>query len=280
MTPTFDAARARRYLLGDTSDQEASVIEHEYFERDDAIDSIAAVEDDLIEDYLADQLSVDERERFESVYLASVRHRTRVEAIRRLAELGKQTAAATPSAKGGGVSVRVRRHRVWLALAASLILIAAVNVWLLRSGRQSLPQVAINNDPQPAAGEQQPAASAPARTPVVFALTLSPVAVRSSSETESAVVPQGTDVVAIDLEGDADNRSLIARRASVKTVAGREIWRGPITTGVNLPAGIVARIEVPAEQLPAEDYLVTLYGTDRTSAEQEWAQYYLRVRNR
>ncbi len=279
MTPTFDAARARRYLLGDTSDHEASVIEHEYFERDDAIDSIAAVEDDLIEDYLADQLSGDERERFERVYLSSIRHRTRVEAIRRLGELGKQTPAATPSVKSDVFSVRLRRHRVWLALAASLILIAAVNVWLLTSGRQSQPQVAISNGTEPAPADQ-PAAPAPARTPVVFALTLSPVAVRSSSQTESAVVPQGADVVAIDLEGDADNRSLSARRATVKTVAGREIWRGPVATGVNLPAGIVARIEVPAKQLAAEDYLVALYGTDRTSAEQEWAQYYLRVRNR
>jgi hypothetical protein len=42
----------------------------------------------------------------------------------------------------------------------------------------------------------------------------------------------------------------------------------------------LARIDVPAADLPPDDYLITLYGTNRSGAEAESAQYFLRVRTR
>ena len=56
MIADIESVRARRYLLGDTNDEETAVIEQKYFEDDEAVDRIAAAEDDLIEDYLAGQL--------------------------------------------------------------------------------------------------------------------------------------------------------------------------------------------------------------------------------
>jgi len=42
----------------------------------------------------------------------------------------------------------------------------------------------------------------------------------------------------------------------------------------------VARAEVPARTLATDDYVVTLFGADPTGREVEWAQYFLRVRER
>ena len=59
---------ARRYLLGQSSEEESAALELDYFDNEDVVDRIAAVEDDLIEDYLSDGLNSADREHFERVY--------------------------------------------------------------------------------------------------------------------------------------------------------------------------------------------------------------------
>jgi hypothetical protein len=111
-------------------------------------------------------------------------------------------------------------------------------------------------------------------------LTLSPVGVRGGTESPPAAIPAGTDVVVLRLEGDAESRKLTARRASIRTVEGRDAWQGAVTSDNNPPPGTVARLDVPAANLPADDYVITLYGTNQAGAEMAWAQYFLRVRAR
>jgi hypothetical protein len=280
MTTTPEAVRARRYLLGEATDAECSVIEQEYFERDEAIDRIAAVEDDLIEDYLAGDLTPAERARFERVYLSVPQHRVRVETIRRLLARASRGGASSPQ-KGKVLPwPRVSRQGGWLALAASLLVVASVGLWLFPRLANRQPAIVENRVPAstPATGERPP--SAPQQAPQVYALTLSPVAVRSSSESISVAIPPGTDVVAIRLESDTGNRRLVAQRASIRIVGGDMVWEGSVTAETNRPAGTVARVEVPAARLQADDYLVTLFGTDQAGVEREWTQYYLRVRDR
>src|SRR6478609_7227740 len=74
----------RRYLLGAATEQEAEAIEIEYIRREPALDRVAAIEEELIEDFLAGDLAPSDRDRFERVYLASPVHRQRVDTIRRL----------------------------------------------------------------------------------------------------------------------------------------------------------------------------------------------------
>ena len=47
-----------------------------------------------------------------------------------------------------------------------------------------------------------------------------------------------------------------------------------------MDSGIVARLEVPAAGLPADDYIVTVLTTDGNGAEHERARYFLRIRER
>jgi hypothetical protein len=278
MTADIESVRARRYLLGNTNDEETAVIEQEYFENDDAVDRIAAAEDDLIEDYLAGQLTPADRDRFERGYLSVPAHRIRVETIRRL-----MTTAARGSAQGGGglAPKRTIRYIPWLALAASLLIVASAAFWMLSPfGRPHAPSAANRAAPATPSGiaprEQTPGTTPNA--PRVFAVTISPVAVRSAAESASIVVPAATDVVALRLESEGDGRQFVARRVSIRTVTGTEVWQGPVVPDGDRTPGVVGRVNVPAASLPADDYMVTLYGADRRGVEREWTQYFLRLR--
>jgi hypothetical protein len=279
MTVDTDTVRARRYLLGAATDEESAEIEQAYFEDDAAVDRIAAAEDDLIEDYLANQLSAPDHARFERNYLAVPQHRIRVETIRRLAADASSRAAERRS-DAKLAPKRVIRYVPWLALAASLLMVAAVSLRVLAPSGRPDATIVTNQPaaapPSPAAPNQAPKA-APSR---VFAFTISPVAVRSASDAPTVVVPPGTDVVALRLERDAEARSLVPRRVSIRTVAGAGVWQGAVAAADASSQGIVARVDIPAANLTVDDYLVTLFGADSDGVEKEWTQYFLRVRDR
>jgi hypothetical protein len=288
MSSEPESQRARRYLLGEASEEECSSVEREYFEHEEAIDRLAAAEDDLIEDYLSNRLPPTERKRFERAYLSVAHRRRRIETTRELI-----AAASRHSVRGTAPDVAASRvratHRMrWLALAAGLILVASAALWEFAPWR--VDQGRLVGDQRPAvpkppaaapapASPNQPMSSSPAPTRV-FAVSISPVAVRSAAENAVVIVPQGTEVLVLHLEGETGARKLVTGRASIRTVTGVEIWHGPATVeGGQLP-GVIARIDVPAASLPVDDYLITLFATDRTGTEQEWSRYFLRVRAR
>lgn len=281
MRAISETARARRYLLGEASEEECASLEQEYFERQEALERIEAAEDDLIEDYLAGQLAAAERDRFERGYLSSPEHRVRVETVRRLIEQGSRASLASPQKRPAAWSTRITRNGPWLALAASILVVASVALWMFLPFGARPAEVAGNPASQPpppvTAGS---GTNTPSSAPVVFALAVSPVAVRGGSDTPAVVIPAVTDVVGIRLESDGENRNLTASRASIRTVSGRDAWQGAVAVAAESSPGTVARIDVPAAAIPAEDYLITLFGTDQRGVETEWAQYFLRVRDR
>jgi hypothetical protein len=138
-----DTDAIQRYLLSEASEAEAEVLEREYFAREEMLDGIAAVEQDLIEDYLSGRLAPGKRDRFESHYLASPLHRQRVAIARAL------RGRASP-----------RRRSTWVAplfaLAATLTVTVLGTVWYLQSrpgGDQTraitLPAVAVRGESAP-----------------------------------------------------------------------------------------------------------------------------------
>ena len=259
-------------LLGQATEEERSALELEYFQSEEAVDRIAAAEDDLIEDYLSDRLDPVERGLFERDYLAADNHRRRVETIRQLLA---STLRTEP-----GLTMDWSRQR--LALAAALVLFAAGSLWVFTSSRGERGVVVEKSSPTvstPPSSPRQPPTSAPA-APRVFAVSISPVTVRSAAGAPAVILPAGTDIVALSLEGEPHGRPGAGGRGSIRTVSGDEIWQGPATVTGELPAGVIARIDVPAARLPADDYVVTLFGTDGAGAERELSRYFLRVRAR
>lgn len=308
MTITAESTCVRRYLLGQLSEDECTVVEREYLEHSDAIDRIASVEDQLIEEYLTHRLSPDDRARFERAYLPVPHRRVRIATVRGLMAHGSRLlrgdAARANAARAQARpahAVRADEPRTspvepermlrgqWTGLAVSLLLGACGGLWVCSPfGAQHAPiigapvehveasQTPPPNAPVPPADERIIRAPASGRPVTV---TLLPVGVQSASETPTVVVPAGTGVVTMHLAEESGAPPLAARRASIRVVGGEDVWRGSIADEEHPPPGTVARIDVPAASLPSDHYLVTLYGADPTGADREWTHYFLRVRS-
>ena len=257
MTADSDAARPRRYLLGQVDEPTAAAFEDSLFRDAQTLEQAEAAEDELIEDYLGRRLSADERARFEHHYLAAPHHGVRVETVRRL------IAAASGHP-------RRRSHFVPLAAAAALML--AVGTWWLYSSRHAPDTVETRVSP-PASRDRTLPAPTPPR---VFATSLSPITLRSAASGSAVVVPEGTDVVSLRLLGDDQRPRSAAARAFVRTVAGETIWQGEARL-IDLPAGAAARVDIPASVLRPDDYIVELR-TGPAGADRESSRYVLRVR--
>jgi hypothetical protein len=258
---------ARRYLLGQSGEEECAAIEREYFADATALDRITAVEDDLVEDYLAGRLAGDERDGFEKHYLASAPHRTRVETIRRL--------IAMPA--DGPLLVRRSSFR-YLAIAATLLMAVGV-LWRVVPRPPEHSGASEHSGAREHSGApERPAASAQPDQRV-FAVSLSPIAVRSAENRPAVVIPAGIDVLALQLEGDTGSARATNARAVIQTVAGDAIWQGSASSTPDLPAGVIARFDVPASRLGVDDYIVVLLESDAGNAERERNRYVLRLRS-
>lgn len=82
-----------RYLLGELSEEQQVEIEDRAFADKKYLASITAVENDLIDEYVRNELSGAERQRFEKQFLASAERRKRVEFARALAGVIREQAA-------------------------------------------------------------------------------------------------------------------------------------------------------------------------------------------
>ncbi|MGH9313560.1 MAG: hypothetical protein ACRD1S_10220 [Vicinamibacterales bacterium] len=252
------------------SEDECAAIEREYFDSTDALDAVRAAEDDLVDDYVLNQLSPDERERFERHYLSTPCHRRRVAVARAL-----RTAA---SAASGDRRARVVRWWPAAGLAAATAILVVGGFWMLRAGSQ--PETAAVQNPPPAAAPPPPrpveAPTPPRAAAAVAALSISPILVRGADQAAVLAIASGTDVVRLQLEGGTLDRPLRRGRAIIRTVGGQEIWRGPATVG-SQPQEL-ARVEIPAARLRPEDYMVELLEVHPDGREVELYRYFFRVR--
>jgi hypothetical protein len=268
-----ESSREHRYLLGESSDEERTRIEQEYFANDALLDRMEAAEEALIEDYVADHLPPDRRARFEREFLSVPHRRARVATIRTLMAAASRSAPVPADHRSAFAGARrALVGRLSLA-AAAMVLIAAGTWWVFG--------VSHNRS---AADRHQAASSGPGTPPPatrsstrMFAVSISPGATRSAGGAPGIVVPDGTDLVELRLEVEPGDARVERARAVVRTVAGDEIWRGPAATPSDLPAGIAASVDLPAARLRADDYVITLFTATPGGVEREAYRYFLRV---
>jgi hypothetical protein len=158
----LDENIAKRFLLGQLSPDEQGRIEELAFDDPDSFEVLQAAEDDLIDEFVDDDLSADERERFQEYYLAQPGRREDVRIASALREYFDREQPAS----------LWERLRKWLHIGAmplipvvvkAAIIISAAAVGLvtlfpriLRPGFTPVTQV----QPQPS-----PALPSPANTP-------------------------------------------------------------------------------------------------------------------
>ena len=264
----------RRYLLGELVEAEKQRLEESLLTSDEMFEELLIVEDELVDEYVNGQLTGTERERFEEHFLSTPE---RVEKLRFARAFKKQINAATAS-ESSQTATPVEPHaaswKQWLPTflqsahhpalnlslaAALLLLVVGGSLWfLIRS--QGTPEIAANRAP--------PASN-------LFAVTLTPGAVRDAGEMKRVLIPDRTDVVQLRLELAADEYP--SYRAMLQTDDGREVF-----TGDRLKAEIAGSVKVvalsfPAKLLARSDYQVKLSGTSASGNQEEIGRYYFRV---
>ena len=284
MAGDHDETEIRRYLLGELDEEPSAALERDYFTREELFDRVWAAETDIVDEYLAGRLSEHQRDRFERHYLASPGHRERVAAARELRS--RATAAARPARRGGWPAIGPAFGgwpTAWTAAAAAaaVVMLAVGGLWIVRSSSRAQPPQGARapESPGPAQPTPDAAAQTPPRAPMTIAVALSAISLRGTDDAPSLIIPQGTDLVVLQLEGDSAAPPFERGRAVVRTLSGEEIWRGPAVAGAGASPSF-ARVELPADTLTPADYIVALFDTAANGIETERNRYFFRVRPR
>ncbi|HKX30169.1 MAG TPA: hypothetical protein VJ302_20940 [Blastocatellia bacterium] len=303
-----------RYLLGDLPDPEAVLLESELFAEDETFERMWEIENRLVDGYVRDRLSPEDREKFERHYLGSPVHRRRVAVARRLIEK-----ADGLRVEGVETEPHVSWRTRWLgffsparqrfAMAAAILLLAISTLWLWRDRTrlqnelaQSRAQVARltaaperNERPTPEVAHVQPEvlpppkvlpppSPSPAGAPTpervasskVFSFALSPMLSRSGGDPNVLTLPPETGVVELRMRAESDGSRRF--RVQVRTVEGRPVWTQPnLKARLNPvdPAFII--VPIPAAQLEPGDYILTLSAIDSTGKAEELNRYFFRI---
>jgi hypothetical protein len=224
----------RAYLLGTIDEAEATKLEVSYFTDPSVLDWIQAIESTLIEDYLANRLSPEDRRLFESRYLE-------VPALKqRLAEVRNQREIAL--SRPERASWIVWR---WVAASAMVCMVAFVMWSNWPWGRKHPPVVTRAQIEAPVA---------------VLTLRLSPgLAKGSTSKGEEVTVPGRDSRVSLNLELPG-RRTVDYYRVRVLRVGingdSTSAWMSPAVRSELSENGTNVRVEPDSAILTVGDYLV------------------------
>ena len=137
-----------RYLLGELSEEQQIEIEDRAFADKNYLASITAVENDLIDEYVRNELSGAERQRFEKKFLASAERRKRVEFARALAGVMSEAVVSR--------RVVVEKTSSWrdaiyafingLTPAARIAFVSAVPLLLIGAGYLSIETLRLRSE--------------------------------------------------------------------------------------------------------------------------------------
>ncbi|MCM3872572.1 MAG: hypothetical protein ND895_17960 [Pyrinomonadaceae bacterium] len=141
--------QAVEYLLGELTEVEQARLEERFFHDPELSELLSEAEDDLIDQYVREELSGPERERFERHSLISERRREKVEFARALLQAEKATAAEgvysqKPLSWWQAMlsALRAPRPALSYSLAAAALLFLLGGLWLFSEIRQLRREVA------------------------------------------------------------------------------------------------------------------------------------------
>ena len=129
-----------QYLLGDLPEEQQVEIEDRAFQDQEYLATITAVENDLIDEYVRDEMPENLRQRFEARFLASAERRKRVEFAKALTQVAseyafKEKSAVTPVSVSWRDSLdaffRSLNPVAKFAMAAVVLLVLVGGAWLL-----------------------------------------------------------------------------------------------------------------------------------------------------
>jgi len=290
---------AVRYLLGDATDAEKEALERRFFEDALASEEIAAVEDELVDDYVAGRLAGAERIRFEQVYLTTPDRAAKIEFARALQE----RLAAPP--KGAAAAKWPRL----LALAAT-VLVAFAGAYFayrfnearrelarieeqqasLERRQKELSQELATNQAERARLEKEldltrkeaesyasQIAAAQRDVGETIAFTLAGGLTRDTGASQKTLeIPPGTKQVKLSMSLPADHYASYS--AVLRTPEGREVWKAASLAARRIGPALALDLAVPARLLASGDYIVSVTGITATGRAEPTADFSFRTR--
>lgn len=290
-----------RYLFCELTGAERKRLEREYFSDDDIFLELLAVEDQLIDDFLGNKLTADERQRFIERYLPLSGKRQKVEfaaMTKAYAEENRPSRLSErePSGKPHWLLsinsfFRSFQLRLWIPILGGLLLVSALT---FLANRQKLPeQISTNSEPAsaksqaqfysptPAANTNQPGGAISA--PPLISVTLSPaIRTRSAEDDRVKTIRKEleTEAIELKLKLTGEKYALYQGRLQKLDEGGREILRdNSLKPGIEGDERIV-HWKVEAKQLLIGDYQVELQGVKPTGDLGDTSTYGFNVRGK
>lgn len=287
-----DEIMLRRYLLGQTAEEEQLALEQRLLSDQDYFDQLLRSEEELTDEYARGEMGNPDREKFEKYFLSSPERRESLafaQALNRYLSTHKQQIPAR-----SGLFPRWPVFMEVALMAAVVVLVAALGL-MLRTTMQLREQVEQNRS-QRAQAEQRAAMltrqmeqqreqlnrleqELARLEPLIrqgrsdlLSLVLTPGLSRASDPTPTLNLAPGIHRVRLDLK--IEDGSYRSYRAEVQTAEGEIVWsREGLQTRQTGQRKIV-EIVLPAALLTRSDYLVMLTGITPTGAADKIGTYH------
>jgi hypothetical protein len=286
-----DRDSIRRYLLGYANSEEQEQIEEQLVTDSEYKEQVLIIENELIEDYLADELPDEERENFVRHFLSTPQQIRKLKIAEALDRYFTVEAAAhspppspEPEHKGstnvlhGGLFGRRSPVAIY-TLAAAVLLFVIGAAWLLVHLRQGTGPVVLEQDRDRQFQRDLAALNRPGQTPNAdaLALTLSPISFRGGNDLSAVVIPQRSGIVQLSLVLPADEyktyRVALQKSGDVQRFIIDDL---PASTTQNGKAVILS---LPARSLDRGDYVLELSGSNGDGRFEQAGGYTFRVQN-
>jgi hypothetical protein len=267
----------RLYLLGRLTEKEQELVEERFMTDLDYQENVLMVEEELIEDYLGDVLSPQDRESFVARLLATPQQRERLEVVKALDRYcSNPTTASIPSLAGDfdnaghGQSESIaiplfKKPMVVYALAAVLVVGVLAGAWLFLSQWRQQDfgrQFAQLNGPQ-----------GKAQTPDIT-LVLPPLALRGAEST--TISSQGRREI-IELLLTLPPGQHRSYQVTFRNGNTSEQYSVSNLEATDSNAGRVVPVRVPSASLTPGDYFLELGGTTPAGTFESIADYSFRI---
>jgi hypothetical protein len=269
----------RGYLLGDVDESVLEQIEDRLLRDKAYAERLSAAEDNLIDDYVFDGLSENEREKFHANFLIDNDRRNKIRIAQAFeAYVGDKLPQQprdylTPAELWHTSLLFIQRHKVVLTCSAVAIVLLAVLIPKLKviAPNSVVSQINAQRDDlerrldllNQNGNDNQPAVEA----------TLQSKRFREGSETQRVVVPKSVRFIKLTLQlGEVNHYQKY--RASVQNVEGTELFKvNNLKTDAN--GAVVLKLTVDA--LAPGDYQIQLMGGASEKTMSNVALYHLRV---
>jgi hypothetical protein len=250
----------RPYLLGLIQQNEQLQIEERLLTDNEFYEELLIAEDDLIDEYLAGELSTLDRRNFEEHFLVTPERERKVRFGRALnkytADKARQSAPTPQWWSYPAAFLSARNAVASLALAAAVLLLVFGVSWL-----------AVKNPPQQTPG-------GPASASIVTAV-LTPGMAREGGEITRISVTPDKDTIQLRLalpSGDYEKYHV-----AILTSQGTNVWTGTSLQSERLPEGKFIVLNLPANIFRRDDYQAKLSGQLANSSFEDAASYTFRV---